>query len=348
MPSTYLVFVPGIMGSELFYPGPGRRCVWAENSWTILHTLLFEPWILDGHLHLEVGDVLSGPLTYGSLFGFLNQNGFNPTNFLKFSYDWRQPTSTSAERLVSKLREIWLASKGEITFTLLGHSIGCLIIRAAILAQNLPSGVIEKVIELAPPHRGSSKAFRQLKQFPDIHPIVTRTFQILRLLLPRFAQRIDSAWSLLARSLLSIWDLLPPDEEEILEQGGTGFLKSALQWEGWSKAADISGEVTRRRYALYSEIFSKGLGGLKVALAVGKGVYTEYRFDYSATPPYDVDFLNYLNYPLDGDGTVIVDSAEWLRPLDPDPNAPYLSVFINHNCIASHPTVQRWVLNEIP
>ncbi|MBI2987891.1 MAG: hypothetical protein HYY45_14100 [Deltaproteobacteria bacterium] len=343
MASTYLVFVPGIMGSELFVPGPSPRFVWADDLRTLIHTLLFEPWILEGHRYLEVGDVLSGPLGYQDLLSFLAQNNFHTkSNFLPFGYDWRQPTSTNATQLVSKLADILRSSSDEINFTLLGHSMGCLIIRAAVLFPGAPVQAIQKIIEIAPPHRGAAKAFRQLNQVPDLHPIVC----LIRKRFPHLAQRIDDAFSVVTRSLPGLWDLLPPEDERILEEIATGSLTAALGWKGWTAAGDVSGEVTKDRYELYARIFANGWPVvIDSALVVGTGLSTECGFLYSGNPPFTVNFTKPKTTD-DGDGTVLSSSAEWLISAHPTRRCP--PVIQEHHALTRNTTVLNWVLSEIP
>jgi len=133
MPTNCVVLVPGIMGSELFLPVAGSaRCVWEERLSTIARTLLREPWFIEGHRLLEPGEVFSSrTYGYGHLIEFLNGEGYQePGNLLKFAYDWRQPSSASAERLRDVLRTKCQSS--DYDFILVGHSMGCLVIRAVL------------------------------------------------------------------------------------------------------------------------------------------------------------------------------------------------------------------------
>jgi hypothetical protein len=188
-------------------------------------------------------------------------------------------------------------------------------------------------------------AFRQLNQFPDLHlhPIVTRAIDLIRRWWPGMGNHVDSMFSQLIKSFPGVWDLLPPDDEEILRDS-VGNTRSALHWEGWSDAVEVLGEITRQRYALYNRMFQPGAVSIPTALVVGSGSLTEYLFDYSPNPPYGVDFQNLTR--VDGDGTVIVDSAEWLKSLNP--SMPYLQMTGDHTLITQHPRVHQWVLNEIP
>ncbi len=356
MPSAFLVFVPGMMGTELWTaPARGGKCVWGESIRTVAHTLLLEPWMLEGHRILFPGRVFSGHrFGYRSLFRFLASQGYKEDNsFLPFGYDWRQPTSASREGLRNTLKD--QAGLNDSNLVLIGHSMGCLVIRAA-LSELAKAGIrVAKVIELAPPHRGCSKAFRQLNQFPNVHPLVDA---LRGWLLTTFAW-IDEAYTLVTRSLSGLWDLLPPENEEILIPGAfvTTPRYAALHWPGWSNRVEVSGEVPTRRYHLYEELFDKGLGGLTVALAIGDKLGTEYEFRFSDTPPFSVDFVSALtaqNQYL-GDGTIIVESSTWLASLDPDPNNPgrpnpahFYATDVDHFGIISHPGVQKWLVGQIP
>jgi pimeloyl-ACP methyl ester carboxylesterase len=357
MPSVFLVFVPGIMGTEL-WTAPARtgKCVWQERIQTIAQTLLLEPWMLDGHRILFPGQVFSGRrFGYEPLFQFLKSHGYKEgSSFLPFGYDWRQPTSASGVHLSGVLKD--QIGLNDSQLVLIGHSMGCLVIRAA-LSELTNAGIsVAKVIELAPPHRGCSKAFRQLHQFPNVHPLV----DALRAWWLNTFAWIDDAYASLTRSLSGLWDLLPPENEDILvsQTVGTPQSYAALDWPGWSSSVEVSGEIPTRRYELYAELVAKGLGGLTVALAIGDKIRTEYEFPFSATPPFAVNFgaaAGSQNIYL-GDGTVIAESSTWLaNALDPDPNNPgrpnpshFYATNVDHFGIISHPGVQQWLLGQIP
>ncbi|SRR5713101_1887868 len=356
MPSVFLVFVPGMMGTELWTaPARAGKCVWEESIQTVAHTLLLEPWMLEGHRILFPGKVFSGlRFGYESLFQFLKSQGYKEGNsFLPFGYDWRQPTSASGVDLHRALKD--QVDRSDSKLVLIGHSMGCLVIRAA-LSELTKAGIsVAKVIELAPPHRGSSKAFRQLNQFPNVHPLV----DALRAWWLNTFAWIDDAYTLLTRSLSGLWDLLPPENEDILvpQSVGTPPSYAALHWPGWSSSVEVSGEVPSRRYELYAELFANGLRGLTIALAIGDKIRTEYEFPFSVTAPFAVNFgaaVGAQNIYL-GDGTVIGESSTWLAGLDPDPNNPgrpnpahFYAADVDHFGIISHPGVQQWLLGQIP
>jgi hypothetical protein len=177
---------------------------------------------LEGHRILFPEKVFGGSrFGYRHLFQLFASRGFKePDSFLPFGYDWRQPTSTSGEHLCETLQKIDGASDSNVV--LIGHSMGCLVIRAALL--NPVKGIaVSKVIELAPPHCGSSKAFRQLNQFPNVHPLIETVRGWFR------NSWLDEAYAVLTRSLSGIWDLLPPDDEEILISNTAGNVLLALR-----------------------------------------------------------------------------------------------------------------------
>ena len=238
MLSVCLVFVPGIMGTELWTaPAPTGRCVWEESIRTVAQTLLLEPWMLEGHRILLPGKVFSGRrFGYEPLFQFLKSQGYKEgSSFLPFGYDWRQPTSASRMHLCRVLKDQGVLNGSQLV--LIGHSMGCLVIRAA-LSELTKAGIsVAKVIELAPPHRGSSKALRQPHQFPDVHPLV----DALRAWWLNTFAWIDDAYTLLTRSLSGLWDLLLPEDEGILVSQPAGRPQSyaALHWPGWSNSVEV-------------------------------------------------------------------------------------------------------------
>jgi len=125
--------------------------------------------------------------------------------------------------------------------------MGCLVIRSALPELEKEGVRVDKVIEIAPPHRGSSKGFRQLHQFPNVHPII----DLVRGWFLNFPW-IDPAYQPLMRILNGLWDLLPPDEDEILSPvGGGAPSRGALSWPGWSNGIELSGQVASKRYSLW-------------------------------------------------------------------------------------------------
>jgi pimeloyl-ACP methyl ester carboxylesterase len=228
---AFVTFVPGIMGTELWTaPSRAGRCVWPENLSQLAYTLWFESWSLEGHQVLFPGKVFSGSrFGYERLFRALERGGFKePDNLLPFGYDWRQSTSASAKHLVTALKD--QAGLQDLQVVLIGHSMGCLVIRSA-LRELVKEGVrVDKVIEIAPPHRGSSKGFRQLHQFPNVHPII----DLVRGWFLNFPW-IDPAYQPLMRTLNGLWDLLPPDEDEILSPFGGGAPSRSVELAGMER-----------------------------------------------------------------------------------------------------------------
>ena len=334
MSTSYLVFSPGIMGSALFLPSTGlqRRCVWTDDIKVVATTLLVEPWLLQGTTLLDVGDILRGnSFGYASLLAFLKSSGFiENTNFSVFPYDWRLPSLWNGRQLARKLAAIH-ATRPTEKFVLLGHSMGCLVNRAAAVT-GAPN--VLKLIELAPPHRGSSRAFRQLHQFPNVHPLVDA---IRNWGWVPFAQGIDEGYSVIMRSIAGVWDLNPPDDDKIL-LGPPDV--AALEWPGWSENATVHGIVPRNRYALWKKILSGSMACPPAALAFGTQFFTEDEYPYTSTTPFSVD-LDAPTYS-DGDGTVSVASTQWL------PCGSRFSTVVDHGGIHSSPTVQSWVVSQIP
>lgn len=256
-----VVFIPGLLGTELRYPGDGARIrprpVWCGDLAVLVDSLTNNTSVLKSPL--ETGRVLRSverfgfrkpKPAYGPLLDYLvNDLGYvqNRTLF-EFPYDWRQDIRNSA-MMLAKFLEIKIAA-GAKRIVLIGHSMGGLIARL-LLTDMVAPAIIERValaVVIGAPMLGSAKAFYTLKCGIDI-PFIG---SIVELLNPGARDRLLDA----LRNCPSIYGLLPPRDQPILisETGERfsatdpaawgplygGFLADADQVHGIIKACRIN------------------------------------------------------------------------------------------------------------
>jgi pimeloyl-ACP methyl ester carboxylesterase len=169
-----VVFVPGIMGSELKL---GDRLIWPGG----VSDLVFRyPYISSSPQvrphgdellspDLTVGDVIrrvSVSPQYGSLIDTLNGCGFREDNrtLYPFPYDWRRSNSCSAALLADRIDSVlaeW-QGKGEFEISLVAHSMGGLVSRCYLesdaYAKRPGFKFVKNLLCLATPHLGSPLA----------------------------------------------------------------------------------------------------------------------------------------------------------------------------------------------
>jgi pimeloyl-ACP methyl ester carboxylesterase len=164
-----VVFIPGIMGSELslggevIWPGPVTSLIFAYKKMD----QLLSP-------DLVATDVIrsySFSTQYQALIDDLSTLGFgeDARTLLVFPYDWRKPNEQIAERLAEVLDTVPGLHGPDAAVTLLAHSMGGLIARHYLESGRFKDrpgfGRVRRLIALATPHRGAPLAlFRILGQ----------------------------------------------------------------------------------------------------------------------------------------------------------------------------------------
>ncbi|WP_059043906.1 lipase/acyltransferase domain-containing protein [Paenibacillus rubinfantis] len=154
MSQPFILFVPGIKGSEL-YEGDNKRWFPKKNDDLIAMSINNE---------LQPGR----PLGVVNAFGIFKVqvykpllDFFEPSNFDFFSYDWRQPLQDTVDLLVKRI--IGLSQK-YTNVILLAHSMGGILSKLAI--NNLDSlgfkDLIKKFITIGTPWHGSVDAYKSL------------------------------------------------------------------------------------------------------------------------------------------------------------------------------------------
>ncbi len=157
-----LIFVPGIMGSELL-AADSHRPVWSGDPLVLLDTLVRDPLALRRD-DLQPGKLIrtidpGGIDLYGKFLNALADRGFAEGGNLRlFPYDWRLDNQRNADRFAAELRLV-AAPRIDIV----AHSMGGLIVRLALLRHPDLADRVGCYIQAGSPCRGSACAFETLK-----------------------------------------------------------------------------------------------------------------------------------------------------------------------------------------
>jgi len=349
MPRYRLIFVPGIMGSSLELIPPGGatpRVVWDGNVFTIFRTIFTEPEVLHAFTSLRPVDIIQettiGPVPYQdiykTLFSFLrNTLNYDGENLFAFPYDWRQSVFTEAQRLIDFIdKEL---PSGDQDIVILGHSLGALVARVAVMTDSakLISKGVAKVIELAPPHLGSSLA---LERTLEVWGLTS-----LRRILGRYLLAVPLFEGLvlaLARSMPSLWQLFPSKKEQILVNNtNPQDTRAALDWPGWASAVEIMARPTAENlHKVIDEIPHRWPGAIEECVVYSRSHWTPYTFPFDPQPPYGIA----TNRPIRVRGDRVV--WEWSASLHYTPNHKH-EVDFYHRIIAGDPKTLSVLQQEL-
>ncbi len=168
---TPVVFVPGLMGSELWADGervwPNVRNIFTQpeilalpetkyqlKPGGIVNEVVIVPNLIKQEQYNRLGDFLVGSLGYE-----------RDVNLFEFGYDWRQDVRDSARRLAEQI-EAW---KIPPPFVILAHSLGSLVTRYYVERLG-GKNVVERVVFMGGPHYGVPRAVANLILKVDLLP----------------------------------------------------------------------------------------------------------------------------------------------------------------------------------
>lgn len=206
--TTPLIFVPGIMGSQLWEQGQQSRRIWPFWHWTG-GEFRFESLKLLVEAHDKVAtDVF--PDVYSGIILALENMGYTLNhNFWIFPYDWTQSNETSGKQLATFMKER-INGKSEKA-DVVCHSMGGIVTRAAYLLHRAP---IRRTICFCVPHLGTPRAFFALKENINIDFFRLPGF-IANAIWRKYARRVGDEKTLMkqlkwvCKQLQSVYELLP-------------------------------------------------------------------------------------------------------------------------------------------
>lgn len=289
-----VVFVPGILGSELQV---ASATVWAAGPAAvraIITPSFFLPW-----LPADSGAPVS---TYDDFIDFLEAKGYGRgTDLFPFGYDWRVGIEAAANALAQYVvNTVQLRHGGSVLF--IAHSLGCLVVRWALVKNLVDPNKVELVVAAGPPSLGSARAFKSMVEMPNISDLFDRIFRRVQQGFPNLAKRREIALTKTLMSLTSLLELMPPRGIPILSDGSQIF--SAFEWPGWpTELSALRSRVEHTQAELRSGQWPSNVPR-KLIASEETPTDTGYVFDIS--DPFD---LKYKLPEEEGDGRVLIDSA---------------------------------------
>lgn len=258
-PRQPVVFVPGLMGSELW--------LGSEKVWPNVRLLFTQPelFLLPERVHLEprgiVGEVVLVPKLveqeqYSRAGDFLEEAlGYQRgRDLLEFAYDWRQDVRESARRLGEAI-DAWPVTP---PITIIAHSLGTLVSRYYIerLGGNKKVG---RVLLIGGPHQGTPRVATDLIHGVGLLPFgllgdrlldIIKTFPSVYQILPTYPCAIDQDGQPI--DLLADEHWLPAEQIPMLRQArefraelGTRSSVPALSIYGYGMETVTDLQVTR-------------------------------------------------------------------------------------------------------
>ncbi len=218
------IVVPGILGSALYSPRrPVNLELWGENLYSNYVGLIDQPGLLEfrgtaAHARIIKKVFISNKILWpkaslydGLIERLLQDSEFGPSSVLECAYDWRDSILNSSDTIVASISKQWkldlraTPSSTEPKLVLFTHSLGGLVVRAAVAKGTLNPDRIDRLIHIGTPLRGSPSAFRTAFSKTDL-PMFDELFRFLRVL-----RREDFKAMLLAsfRTFPSVFQLMP-------------------------------------------------------------------------------------------------------------------------------------------
>jgi pSer/pThr/pTyr-binding forkhead associated (FHA) protein len=165
-----VVFVPGMMGSELWLEG--------ERVWPNVKTLFTNPelYAYPSEIHLEPRNIVDEVVIvpnfikvdqYNRLGDYLvdELNFQRGVDFFEFPYDWRQDVRTSA----AQLGELVESLPSDRPIVIIGHSLGTMVTRYYVECLGGDKH-IERMILMGGPHKGAVKVLVSFLVAPQVVP----------------------------------------------------------------------------------------------------------------------------------------------------------------------------------
>jgi pSer/pThr/pTyr-binding forkhead associated (FHA) protein len=217
-PRRPVVFVPGIMGSQLW--------LGSERVWPNVRALFMQPDVLRMDKPLEprgiVDEVVIVPNLikleqYNRLGDYLVEDlGYvRGGDLLEFAYDWRQDVRQSAQQLALALADWQVGAP----LTIIAHSLGTLVSRYYVERLGGKSRV-ERLILMGGPHQGTPAAVSSLVLGPKVLP-----FGLLGERLAQLVAEFPTAYQIL------------PTYPCVVDQSGQ--MIDVLHEEGWLSEAQV-------------------------------------------------------------------------------------------------------------
>ncbi len=195
-----VVFVPGLMGSELWLGN--------ERVWPNIKTIFSNPEIFNypSKIPLEARNIVDEVVIvpnlikqdqYNRLGDYLVEelNYARGVDFFEFPYDWRQDVRLSATQLSQLIEKLPTTQP----IVIIAHSLGTMVTRYYVERLGGKKR-IERIILMGGPHKGAVKGLTSMLVAPDVLPFgimgerlrqITLTFPSSYQIVPDYAVGVD-------------------------------------------------------------------------------------------------------------------------------------------------------------
>jgi pimeloyl-ACP methyl ester carboxylesterase len=301
-----IVYLPGLLGSNLGYPVPPGETyhpVWLDLEAVLEGQMKYLQLAADGvspgslALGIECGPNGIFVPAYGALDAYMRLQGWN---VLAWGYDWRQSVLTEAAKVWAGIQ----AEFGTKPIWLVAHSQGGLLARAvySFMLGAARGGQLAGLVTICTPHFGSFEIVRLFNRMP-------LTYRLL-VLATGWKDWLDGTpgppyLDAVLATHSGLYELLP--------FAGSGPLFAANPDQAaalYTQASYTSGNpfvdsnLLAQAQAVQTVLAASVPVGVTTTI-IGTGHRTAYSLSSAAPPNKDKGYL----YTLDGDGVVTVDEA---------------------------------------
>lgn len=326
--SRTIVLIPGILASGLY---AGSAELWGEdigdNYERILHNSAMLNWSDDeasktSFLTEMSVRILKIPFKVHLWKAVLEHLQLHrefkkKDNRIEFSYDWRQSLTITAHKLGQTITAIADAKrKGNANdspkFVFLTHSMGGVLLRIAIGLKHIPSDLIESIINIGAPLKGSPAAFRGTY---DSNYLPNFELFSRYLVWPYFTNKDQFFYNLLRnfQTFPSLYQLLPREKDAFIRYSGASLFNP------------LAVDCIPAQYRQHADDAHKALDAAKTVLDTTPSIkvytiFTESNPKHMTDQEYEVCSRTDANgcyYSISnatrterGDGTVLAESAK--------------------------------------
>lgn len=346
-----VILVPGFLGSALTAPSGVE--VWGENLTSNYRRIIDNPAILSWSdlpasaafldcmkvklFHIAIKRVGLWGRTLDCLHSHPH---FGPQRMFTYPYDWRQSILKSAETLAAATTEyrryFTTLSHRRPKVVFVTHSMGGLLVRAAVGRKLLSPKVIDRIIHIGSPLHGAPSAFSStfgtinMPLMPEIMQLMHgRRFDVFRGNFLTAVGTFESAWELYPWTKRRFVRL--DGDSRFIHPFSAGRLVDDHHEKRASavhKAVQDSIQILRENGVAVSRIYTESLAPAKteIEFEVRRDIFNGRR-QYS---------LSSTRVTTNGDGTVPSDSAS-----ESDADHSFPVVDVPHAFMCDHPRVAQ-------
>jgi len=340
----FVIFVPGGMGSKLKL---GNQWVWTDHGLAeaLSAKMIVDPALLLPWLPLHAPEPLD---FYDDFLSFLGSIGYSvgANNLVNYPYDWRLGMEQSAAGLCKLANQVLADNPGK-QLVFITHSLGCLVVRWALLqgaptVPMIPPSSVNRVIAAAPPSLGIPCVFRGMLEMPSLTELFDIAFAIAQNL-PLFSgltNLIEKSVVNVSKAITSLLELLPPNMLTILRNQSSAMSYGAFSWAYWP--TELSGLLQQVQQTQMTMLQTPWTSGARTLIACNSlATEAAYLMDPTGRTRESTYWSN------QGDGSVLFTSAQaFMEPIISPPDTQQL-VSSGHEDLLNDPAARAHIAARI-